>query len=126
MDLIKTKGPVDSPRLLLTLVFDPDSRDVTTFYDFQVLFLTVESGKYNDAMVAERLDQLLTSSCYVSCPGLHDYEHESVWFISKTARLWETSFERVDSVKCEMFHIPQNRKIHPKHHLYNMCAFARK
>ena len=34
-DLIKTKGAVDSPRLLLTLVFDPDSGDVTTFYDFR-------------------------------------------------------------------------------------------
>ena len=77
-------------------------------------------------MVAERLDQLLTSSCYVSCPGLRDYPHASVRFTSKNVRLWGTPFERVDSVKCEMSHIPQNWKIHPKHHLYNMCASCKK
>ena len=56
------------------------------------------------------------------CPGSKNYPSESVRFKTKNVRMWGCPFERIDSVSCALFHAPKNCKLHPLHHLYDVCS----
>ncbi len=115
-------GPVNSPRLLLKFETKSDE-PLKAYYNFQVLFRSVEAGEYDKTAVETRLQQLLKESGYVTCPGITQLQSEKVKCNTKKLRLWGEPFQRIDSVKCAAFHQPNNRKLHPLHPLYN-CCFA--
>ena len=115
--VLEELGPVDNPRLLFKFAQN-DHNQVS--YAFQVHFTAIESGSYDEELVKARLDQLVPSSGYILCPGLQSSDLMHV--MSKNLRRWPSPFKRVDSKNCTLFHIPQNRKLHPHHHLKNMCT----
>ena len=116
-EVVKEVGPIDNPQLVMTY-FD----DLRVTYAFQVFFLAIDNGEYNKDVFLQQLDQLLPRSGYIVCPRLMDYPSDSLHFKLKNVRMWGSPFQQIDATKCDLFHIPNNKKLHPLHELYNMCA----
>ena len=94
-------GPLANPRLC---VFAEGS---SVQYKWQVLFQTVSCGSYCEKVVESYLKQLKPQSGFKVCPGIKEYPKE-IRFDTKNVRRWGIPFNRIDSVSCVLWHVPNN------------------
>ncbi len=78
-------------------------------YSFQVFYNTLASGRCSSdfSEIKCYLLQLLTTSRYVICPGIHEYP-SSIQFKTKNLVVWKEPFNRQFSTNCSQWHIPNN------------------
>ena len=112
-------GPMVNPRLCIV------GPGENVSFKWQVFFHTLDEGKYCSDKINHYLEQLLPSSGYCVCPGIIDYPHETIRYNTKNLREWGIPFNRVDSKKCDLWHIPNNVHHPTGDNLRNTCQQCR-
>ena len=117
-------GPVHPARMILS---------VDGTYSFQCLFMPIDKGSLFDrAAVTANISKLASSSGHVLCPGVINYEELSQALqianlnISNLVRLWGFPFSRIDSVNCNLWHLPHplpNDKVESS--FQNVCYYCK-
>ena len=78
-------------------------------YSFQVFFKEIDAGvcSSNFSNIECFLQQLITTSGFVVCPGIRDYP-ASIRFNTKNLVVWSEPFNCCFSVNCSQWHVPNN------------------
>lgn len=83
-------------------------------YSFQVFFKEIDAGvcSANFSNIECFLQQMITTSSFVVCPGIRDYP-ASIRFNTKNLVVWSEPFNRRFSVNCSQWHVPNNAQQTP-------------